>query len=262
MARAATTSDVFNAVAEPQRRALLMYLGARERAVSEIAAALKLGQPSVSKHLRVLREVDLVRVRRAGREKLYQANAAAIGPLREWAGRAGNLEGRMPTIADQLIAEFEEQAPLTRKFLERLPEDRLGWRPHERSRTAGELALHLARVPGAIARFVHENPAQAPNFNQQQVPATLAEVLAAHDEGAGIVRSELSRLDDRAMQELWRMKMGDHELFAIPRARFLRNVMLNHWYQHRGQFSVYLRMMDIPVPATFGPSADERPTFL
>jgi DNA-binding transcriptional ArsR family regulator len=86
MARAATTSDAFNAVAEPRRRDILVFLADRERPVSEIVARLEMEQPSVSKHLRVLREVGLVRMRRKGRQKLYQTNAAAIRPLHEWAG--------------------------------------------------------------------------------------------------------------------------------------------------------------------------------
>ena len=86
MARAATTSDAFNAVAEPRRRDILVFLADRERPVSEIVAALEMEQPSVSKHLRVLREVGLVRMRREGRQKFYQTNAAAIRPLHEWAG--------------------------------------------------------------------------------------------------------------------------------------------------------------------------------
>ena len=84
MARAATTSDAFNAVAEPRRRAMLSYLALRERTVGEIVLRLRLGQPSVSKHLRVLRNVGLVDVRRAGRRKLYRTNAEAIRPLHEW----------------------------------------------------------------------------------------------------------------------------------------------------------------------------------
>jgi DNA-binding transcriptional ArsR family regulator len=86
MARAATTSDAFNAIAEPRRREILNYLALRERAVGDIAATLELEQPSVSKHLRVLRDVGLVHMRRNGRQKLYRTNAEAIKPLHEWAG--------------------------------------------------------------------------------------------------------------------------------------------------------------------------------
>jgi DNA-binding transcriptional ArsR family regulator len=86
MARASTTSDAFNAVAEPRRRAILVYLAGGEQPVGAIVAALEMEQPSVSKHLRVLRQVGLVRMRRCGRQKLYQTNAAALRPLHEWTG--------------------------------------------------------------------------------------------------------------------------------------------------------------------------------
>jgi uncharacterized damage-inducible protein DinB len=167
------------------------------------------------------------------------------------------------SLRQSLITEFEEQAPLTRKFLERLPQDKLTWKPHDRSLTAGQLALHIAQVPGAIARIVQQNPAQAPDMSRPMPqPATLQEILKAHDESVTTVRSELAAFDDRAMQELWRLRQGDRELFAQPRVKFVRDIMLSHWYQHRGQFSVYLRMLNIAVPSTWGPSADEAPSFL
>lgn len=164
-------------------------------------------------------------------------------------------------IAQQFLAEFETQAPLTRKFLERLPEDKLTWKPHEKSMTAGQLAYHLAIVPGGIAQFVKSNPAQAPGFEFPQ-PASRAEILKRFDESVATVRSELSKYDDRAMQETWRLMAGEREVLAMPRAEFIRNIMLSHWYQHRGQFCVYLRLLNVPVPSTWGPSADEAPAFL
>lgn len=321
MPRAMTNADAFNAVAEPRRRQILILLADRERPVSAIVAALAIGQPSVSKHLRVLRDVGLVKLRRDGRRKLYRTNAAAIRPLYEWSGgfgrfwqqtlhrvkeraeaqgpkasadqdfaryaalpvgreggqaagrtrAAGNAEDIKSTIersngmsiAQTLISEFNEQAPLTRKFLERLPEDKLTWKPHEKSRTAGQLAMHLAQVPGSIARVVQENRAQAPDFASLMVqPATVREILAAHDEGVETVRRELAKFGDGAMREVWRLNQGDRELLACPREKFIRDIMLSHWYQHRGQFGVYLRLLNIAVPATWGPSADEAPAFL
>jgi uncharacterized damage-inducible protein DinB len=164
-------------------------------------------------------------------------------------------------IAKEFLAEFEIQAPITRKFLERLPEDKLTWKPHEKSMTAGQLAFHLATVPGGIARFVQSNPAQAPeSFNFPQ-PASGQEILKAFDESVATVQSLLPKLDDAAMKETWRMQAGGHEVFAQPRGEFIRDVMLSHWYQHRGQFSVYLRLLNIAVPASWGPSADEPPVF-
>lgn len=166
------------------------------------------------------------------------------------------------SLAQCMLAEFETQAPITRKFLERLPEDKLTWKPHEKSMTAGQLALHLATVPGSIVKFVQSNPAQSPtNFNFPQ-PASRAETLKAFDESVVAVRSLLPKFDDAAMKESWHLMAGDKELFAQPRGQFLRDVMLSHWYQHRGQFSVYLRILNVPVPSSWGPSADEPPPFM
>jgi uncharacterized damage-inducible protein DinB len=166
------------------------------------------------------------------------------------------------SLAQSISAEFEAQAPITRKFLERLPEDRLAWKPHEKSMLAGQLALHIAMVPGAVVRFVQQNPAQAPDFKNVPQPSSLRQILDTFDESIATVRSLLPQLDDARMQETWRMVQGDKELLAIPRAQFVRDIMLNHWYQHRGQFSVYLRLLNVPVPASWGPSADELPIFL
>jgi len=166
------------------------------------------------------------------------------------------------SIAKALLAEFEVQAPVTRKFLERLPEDKLTWKPHSKSMSAGQLAYHLASVPGGIVRFVQNNPAQAPESFKFPQPASRQEILTTFDESIATVRSLLPTFDDAAMNETWRMVAGGREVLAQPRATFLRDVMLSHWYQHRGQFSVYLRMLDVAVPASWGPSADEPPAFV
>ena len=164
-------------------------------------------------------------------------------------------------IAKSLLAEFEVQAPVTRKFLERLPEDKLTWKPHEKSMSAGQLAFHLAFVPGGVIRLVQNNPAQAPDSASFPQPASRQEILNTFEESISAVRASLSRCDDASMQETWRMVAGGREVVAQPRGEFLRDVMLSHWYQHRGQFSVYLRMLNVAVPASWGPSADEPPAF-
>jgi len=166
------------------------------------------------------------------------------------------------SIAQSLLAEFEVQAPITRRFLERLPEDKLTWKPHEKSMTAGQLAYHLAAVPGGIVQFVQENPRQARAGFVFPQPAGRDEILKAFDESIAKVRETLPTYDDASMHETWRLVAGDRELLAMPRMGFLRDVMLSHWYQHRGQFSVYLRILNIAVPASWGPSADEAPVFL
>lgn len=163
------------------------------------------------------------------------------------------------SIAKTLLSEFETQAPITRKFLERLPEEKFLWRPHERSWTAGQLAFHLAVVPGSVVKGAQLNPAPSPDFNNRPSPTSHAELLQTFDDSVATVRNTLPGWNDRYMEEIWRLGGGDQEIAAMPRKEFLRQIMLNHWYQHRGQFAVYLRMLDIPVPASWGPSADEPP---
>jgi uncharacterized damage-inducible protein DinB len=160
-------------------------------------------------------------------------------------------------IAQALLAEFEAQAPVTRKFLERLPDNKLTWKPHPRSMTAGQLAYHLASVPGGVVRGAQQNQIAPPDFQFPQ-PATLQEILDTFDQSVATVREVLPSFDDAAMNATWRIVAGDQEIAAMPRVAFLRNIMLNHWYQHRGQFCVYLRLLDVPVPSSWGPSADER----
>jgi uncharacterized damage-inducible protein DinB len=165
------------------------------------------------------------------------------------------------SVARALLEEFELQAPITRRFLERLPEEKLTWKPHEKSMSAGQLAYHLAFVPGGAIRFVQNNPAQAPDFANFPQPASREEIIKTFDDSIAAVRSLLPKLDDAAMKEIWRLVAGGREVLAQPRAEFLRDVMLSHWYQHRGQFSVYLRLLNVAVPASWGPSADEPPLF-
>ncbi|MGB7264598.1 MAG: DinB family protein [Terracidiphilus sp.] len=166
------------------------------------------------------------------------------------------------TIAKELLAEFETQAPVTRRFLERVPEEKLTWRPHERSMTAGQLALHIALAPGRLLPFVQNNPAKAPEFGNYPQPASREEILKAFDESAATVRGMLPTFDDAAMKETWHMMAGDRAAFSQPRGEFLRDIMFSHLYQHRGQLSVYLRMLNVAVPASWGPSADEAPAFM
>jgi len=167
------------------------------------------------------------------------------------------------SIAQSMLTELEAQVPITRRFLERVPGDKLTWKPHERSLTAGQLALHLAAVPAGILQLVQNNPAVARNAFVFPQPASREEILQTLDESMAAARKLLPQTDDAAMQETWRLVDSDgKELMALSRGAFLRDVMLSHWYQHRGQMSVYLRLLNVPVPASFGPSGDEPPPFL
>jgi uncharacterized damage-inducible protein DinB len=165
------------------------------------------------------------------------------------------------SLAQAMLAEFEIQAPITRRFLERLPADKLTWKPHVKSMSAGQLAYHLASTPGGVIRIVQTSPVQAPDFANFPQPATREEILNTFNDSIATVRDLLPKFSDAAMTETWRLLAGQKEVLAQPRATFLRDVLLSHWYQHRGQFSVYLRMLEVPVPASWGPSADEPPLF-
>jgi uncharacterized damage-inducible protein DinB len=143
--------------------------------------------------------------------------------------------------------------------LERVPNDKLTWRPHEKARTLGELALHVALVPGAVAEFVAKpSPAQAPQFVDPK-PSSAAELVPTLDRGIANAHKMLAGLDDAALTSPWRMVDGDRELFTATRGALLRSLMLNHWYHHRGQLSTYLRTLGVAVPSIYGPTADENP---
>jgi uncharacterized damage-inducible protein DinB len=162
-------------------------------------------------------------------------------------------------LIDGLLKELEEEAIATRRVLERVPDNQLAWRPHHKARTLGELALHVATVPGGVAEFVASpSPAQAPQFTDPS-PRNASDLIPALEESITKAKAALASLDDAAVLETWRLMQGDRELFAVPRIAMLRSVMLNHWYHHRGQLTVYLRALDVPVPSIYGPSADENP---
>ena len=161
-------------------------------------------------------------------------------------------------LIDGMLQELEQEAQTTRRVLERVPDDRLSWRPHEKARTLGELAYHVATVPGNVAALVAaESPVQAPQFTDP--PQRAAELVPALEESIAKAKKSLGGMDDASLQATWRMLQGERELLALPRVAMLRSVMLNHWYHHRGQLSVYLRELDVPIPSIYGPSADENP---
>lgn len=166
-------------------------------------------------------------------------------------------------IATSLLAEFEQELGTTRKFLQRVPEGRLAWRPHEKSMTTGQLALHIAQTPQGVLRLSEPDEAAPPDFSKgRSQPATLREVLNALDETAAFVRQTLPTIDDARMRETFRVVQNGKTLMSLPRAAFLRSIMLNHWYHHRGQLGVYLRLLGMAVPSSYGPSGDELPNFM
>lgn len=162
-------------------------------------------------------------------------------------------------ISDALIGELEQEAVTTRRVLERVPADKLTWKPHAKSMSLGQLALHVAEAPGNIAQMAVLNPAPAPESFDQPEAASGDQLLPALEASLTKAKEALSGFDDAAMMETWSIAAGDKTLMSMPRIGWLRAIMLNHWYHHRGQLSVYLRLLDVPVPSIYGPSADENP---
>lgn len=161
------------------------------------------------------------------------------------------------SMVEPLIAELEQESEATRRLLERVPEEKLDWRPHEKSMSLGQLALHIASTPGAIAGLMEMDEVPPPDFGTNPLPGSKAEVLAAFEESLVQAREAMVALDDDRAMATWRVVDGGEELMALPRIGLLRAIMLNHWYHHRGQLTVYLRMLDVPLPAVYGASADE-----
>jgi uncharacterized damage-inducible protein DinB len=162
------------------------------------------------------------------------------------------------SIANALLSEMEQEAQTTRRVLERVPQAHLTWKPHPKSMSLGQLALHIAMVPGLVAELAARDSIERPQFVQPEAAAA-SELVPALDSSVAKARQHLGGMDDAAMTATWRLMSDGRELMAMPRAAFARAVMLNHWYHHRGQLSVYLRLLDVPVPVIYGRSADESP---
>ena len=162
-------------------------------------------------------------------------------------------------IIDGLLAELEQEAETTRRVLERIPQTHLTWKPHPKSMSLGQLALHVATVPGNVAELAAvDTIAEPPRFVQPEA-ASAAELVPSLMESVAKARRALGGFDDARMGAMWRLQSGGRDLLAMPRVAFVRAIMLNHWYHHRGQLLVYLRLLNQSVPSVYGPTADENP---
>jgi uncharacterized damage-inducible protein DinB len=161
-------------------------------------------------------------------------------------------------LIDGLLQELEHEAQTTRRVLERVPEAHLGWRPHPKSMSLGQLALHVATTPGGVAELAIPPSVPVPKFDRPSATSA-AELMTALNESVAKARMLLEGMDDATLLGPWKLMDGEREVMALPRAALLRTIMLNHWYHHRGQLSVYLRELNVPVPSIYGPSADENP---
>lgn len=164
----------------------------------------------------------------------------------------------MLPAARALIAELDREALATRRVLERVPADRFAWRPHPRSFSAGELAQHIAAIPGNVARLAGQDAFDV-SKRKPEYPAceSAPALLSALEASLASARSFLAGLDETAASAPWRLTAGDRELATMPRIDVMRTMGLNHWYHHRGELVVYLRLLGVPVPVVYGRSADE-----
>jgi uncharacterized damage-inducible protein DinB len=163
-------------------------------------------------------------------------------------------------MLDSLLNELYQEAAITRRVLERVPGDKLEWRPHPKSMSLGQLAMHVASIPGNLSGLVQadEFDASQANFTPPS-PDSVEEILTAHDESLRAAQDYLGSIDEQTTRVSWRLTIKGKEVFTAPRGGVIRSLMLNHWYHHRGQLSVYLRLLDVPVPVIYGRSADENP---
>lgn len=154
-----------------------------------------------------------------------------------------------------LIPEFQYEVTLTEKFINRIPEDKMDWRPHPKSMSIKELANHLAEIPQWVLAIMEKEELDLEGYRS---PAywEKSEIVKFLRNGASSAESALRQPDD-AYQELWKLKKGEHTVVEMPKLNVLRTLAFNQLPHHRAQLGVYFRLLDIPVPSTYGPSADE-----
>ena len=161
-------------------------------------------------------------------------------------------------FVDILLVEFDREAGLTRRLLERTPADRFDWQPHPRSRTLGQLVTHLVELPRwavALAAGAEFDLDQMPAA--REIRATIAGTLGAFDANITEARLAIASRTDAELLAPWTLRRAGEEVFTVPRLIAMRTVLLQHATHHRGQLSVYLRMLEVPLPPLYGPTADE-----
>jgi uncharacterized damage-inducible protein DinB len=167
------------------------------------------------------------------------------------------------TIGQSMLSEFDQEMQNTRKVLERLPDEKWNWKPHEKSGTVGWLAGHIATIPGWLAMTINTEeldyaPVNGPSYQPPKID-NRQQALANFDKEVGEARTALSSVSDQEMMKGWKLLAGGQEIFTMPRAACIRGMIMNHLIHHRAQLTVYYRLLDIAVPGMYGPSADETP---
>lgn len=161
------------------------------------------------------------------------------------------------SLNKSLIAEMTQEAATTRKVLERVPSEKLSWKPHEKSMSLGRLATHVAELPKWTATTVHQDSLDLSGpYNPNTLEST-AEIVELFEKNLAEALEALAGVSDETLRQPWTLTVGERTVFTLPKAAVLRTMVFNHVVHHRGQLSVYLRLNGVPVPAMYGPSADE-----
>ncbi|RYZ55427.1 MAG: DUF1572 domain-containing protein [Sphingobacteriales bacterium] len=167
------------------------------------------------------------------------------------------LQTHTMAINKALIAEIQQEAQSTKKILERIPAEHFGWKPHEKSMSLGTLATHLANLAGWISITIEQDELDLAGDMKRFVPSTTEDLVAHYNEGIENAVRVLETTTDETMMQPWTLKKGAHVIMTQPKIVVLRSMCLNHMVHHRGQLTVYLRLLNIPVPGVYGPSADD-----
>jgi uncharacterized damage-inducible protein DinB len=161
------------------------------------------------------------------------------------------------TISEMLLPEFDQEMANTRKILERVPEDKVGYKPHEKSMALGRLASHTAELPSWVAFTIQKELLELQAGQQPYSAKSRKELLEKFDENVTEARQQIAGATDEDLQKTWTMKFDGQTVLSMPRAAVLRSVIMNHMIHHRAQLGVYLRLNEIEIPGMYGPSADE-----
>jgi uncharacterized damage-inducible protein DinB len=160
-------------------------------------------------------------------------------------------------IKDALLPEFDHEMATARKVIERVPEDKFGYKPHDKSMTMGRLASHIAEMSDWATNGITQDTLDISGGYKPFEAKSSAELLAAFDKSVAGARSAIAGASDETFMKNWSMTSGDKTLMSMPKIAVVRTFVLNHVIHHRGQLSVYLRLNNVPVPSIYGPSADE-----
>jgi uncharacterized damage-inducible protein DinB len=162
------------------------------------------------------------------------------------------------SMIEPILMEMDQEANATRRLLERIPAEHLGWRPHAKARSLGELAVHIAETQKAVSSMI-QTPSHEVDMSPENVPANPQQIVDLFEESLESAKTMLRAMSDDDLMSNWTLTKDGQPIFNAPKLGMVRMIVLNHVYHHRGQLSAYLRQLGVALPSIYGPSADENP---